>query len=147
MIINGDSIRFHQIDTNSNHIEQLSLSLAITYESALTECVKFSLTDLPSTTHVTEAGGLELEVVHSNLRLSPTFASLGPLIVTLSGATAKKEEEISEFLFPPEKNVGGQSDVLVPKEALERPPLQPPAPPPRRPRTRTDVFPIHLVLS
>lgn len=54
---------------------------------SFTEWVKFSLTARPSTTHWTEAGGLEFDVVHSNLRLSPTFASVGPLIVTLSGAT------------------------------------------------------------
>jgi len=84
----------------------------------LTECVKFSFTDLPSTTQVTDAGGFEFEVVHSNLRLSPTFASLGPLIVTLSGATAKKIKKFRIF-FLRKFFFGGQSDVLVPTEALE----------------------------
>ena len=77
-----------------------SLKIRLFYEriailqNLLTECVEVVCADLPSTTHWTDAGGLELAVSHLKWRLSLTLASLGPSIVTLSGATEKKEEKM-----------------------------------------------------
>lgn len=45
----------------------------------------FTCTALPSTTHQMSTGGLESEVEHSKLRLSPGTASLGPLTRTCFG--------------------------------------------------------------
>ena len=47
----------------------------------------FSRTSLPSTTHVIRATGLLLAVEHSSDTVSFTLASLGPVIVTVLGAT------------------------------------------------------------
>ena len=75
-----------------------SLKIRLFYEriailqNLLTECVEVVCADLPSTTHWTDAGGLELAVSHLKWRLSLTLASLGPSIVTLSGATEKKRK-------------------------------------------------------
>ena len=41
----------------------------------------------PSITHCKVEAGLELDVAHANIRVSPTFAVEGPLISTWSGAT------------------------------------------------------------
>ena len=71
-------------------IRQLCKKVTIV-QNLLTECVEVVCADLPSITHCTDAGGLELAVSHLKWRLSLTFASFGPSIVTLSGATENKE--------------------------------------------------------
>lgn len=52
----------------------------IVLEVALRTC-------LPVTIHFISAGGLEFPVVHVRGTTSPTFASVGPVIVTRAGET------------------------------------------------------------